>query len=91
LNLPGRSGIVQPRPTQPSKSAGAPTAFSVNYALTASPPGGILLPFAVPPGNIGDLTDYPFGFKRPIANRYGLRQRRGCAAERRAHSRAPGL
>jgi len=50
---------------------GQPTLISVNYDLAQSPPAGVLLPKAVPPANISDLTDYPFGFNGQLKTDVG--------------------
>jgi hypothetical protein len=52
-------------------SAGKPTVISVNYTLASSKPDQVLFPFPVPPGNIGDLADYPFGFNGQLQTDIG--------------------
>ena len=42
--------------------AGLPTIYSVTYPFASQPSGNVLLPTPVPPNQINDVVDYPFGF-----------------------------
>jgi hypothetical protein len=52
---------------------GLPTLLAENYLLASSAPGGVLLPTPVPPANINDLNNHPFGFNGQLQsdNGYG--------------------
>ena len=52
-------------------NAGQPVALAETYLLAQTPPAGILLPSPVPPNEISDLTDYPFGFNGQLQSDVG--------------------
>jgi sugar lactone lactonase YvrE len=64
--LIGFKGPFSGRATPPNALvqvfAGQPTVYSVNYLAVSMPPGSVLLPEQVPPANISNVTQYPFGF-----------------------------
>ncbi|HXR04475.1 MAG TPA: NHL repeat-containing protein [Verrucomicrobiae bacterium] len=66
---------VSNRVTPPNLSvqvqAGLTTYVSENYLLAQPAPAGALLPTPVPPANISDLTDYPFGFNGQLETDVG--------------------
>jgi hypothetical protein len=51
--------------------AGVPTFITAGYLLASTPPGGVLFPFPVPVGEIGDVADYPFGFNGQLQSDVG--------------------
>src|SRR5207253_2868940 len=69
------AGPFPNRSTPPNLSvsilAGRPTLISVNYLLSASPPGQVLLPVPVPDNSISDSTNYPFGFNGQLLSDVG--------------------
>jgi len=65
------SGRVTPPNLAVQVQAGLPTLLAENYLLAQSAPGGVLLPTPVPPANISDLTDYPFGFNGQLETDVG--------------------
>ena len=60
----------------PSRTAqvfgGLNTEISAGYLLAQGPPGGVLRPFPVPPANINDLTNYPFGYDGQLQSDVGF-------------------
>jgi sugar lactone lactonase YvrE len=65
------SGRVTPPNLSVQVQAGLTTLLDENYLLAQSAPGGALLPTPVPPANISDLTDYPFGFNGRLESDVG--------------------
>jgi sugar lactone lactonase YvrE len=70
------AGPFSGRSTPPNASvqvfAGVPTVISVDYTLSDSRPGSVLLPVAVPATNISNLTDYSFGFNGQLLSDVGF-------------------
>jgi hypothetical protein len=52
-------------------TAGEAEAVTVNYQLAATPPGGAALPGAVPPSDLGDLKDFPYGYNGELQTDVG--------------------
>jgi len=65
------SGRVKPPNLAVQVFAGQPTVLFENYLLASSPPVGGLLPTPVPPDNISDLADLPFGFNGQLQSDTG--------------------
>jgi hypothetical protein len=51
--------------------AGFPTLISAGYTLASAAPAKVLLPVAVPGNQIGNLTNYPFGFNGQLQSDVG--------------------
>jgi NHL repeat len=64
-------GRVTPPNLSVQVQAGLTTLLDENYLLAQSAPAGVLLPVPVPSGEIGDLTDYPFGFNGQLQSDVG--------------------
>jgi hypothetical protein len=65
------SGRVTPPNLSVQVQPGQTTYLSENYLLAQSAPTQVLLPYPVPPANISDLTDYPFGFNGQLQSDVG--------------------
>jgi hypothetical protein len=65
------SGRVTPPNLSVQVQAGQTTYLAENYLLAGSAPSQVLLPVPVPPANISDLTDYPFGFNGQLQSDVG--------------------
>lgn len=65
------SGRSSPGIIEVPITAGQPAVISVNYLLSSSPPNGVLFPFPVPPANLNDRADYPFGFNGQLESSVG--------------------
>lgn len=52
--------------------AGLTTSISASYLLAATRPTGVEFPVAVPPANIPDLADYPFGYNGQLQSDVGF-------------------
>jgi len=64
-------GYVTPPTLSVQIEAGQPTVLQVTYSLAQSPPNNVTLPVPVPPGDISDLNDYPFGFNGQLVTEVG--------------------
>jgi hypothetical protein len=65
------NGFTQPPNEAVQVDAGLPTVESETYTLAQTPPANVLLPVPVPANEIGDLTDYPFGFNGQLQSDVG--------------------
>ena len=65
------NGRVKPSSEAVLVYPGQTTLVSVTYLLSQAPPANVLLPVPVPPGNLSDLTDYPFGFNGQLQSDVG--------------------
>ena len=73
------AGFATPASLAVQVAPGFPTVQVATYLLATSPPNGVALPAPVLPGNINDLTDYPFGFNGQLQTDVGYGS--GVAAE----------
>ena len=64
-------GRVTPPNLSVQVQTGLTTLLAENYLLASSAPSQVLLPVPVPPANISDLTDYPFGFNGQLQSDVG--------------------
>jgi DNA-binding beta-propeller fold protein YncE len=64
-------GRVTPPNLSVQVQAGLTTLLAENYLLAGSAPSQVLLPVPVPPANINDLNDYPFGFNGQLQSDVG--------------------
>ena len=56
------SGFFTPPALSVQIAGGQPAALQITYQLAQAPPANVMLPAPVPPDNITNLTEYPFGF-----------------------------
>jgi sugar lactone lactonase YvrE len=64
-------GYSKPSSEEVQVYAGFPTVISAGYLLAASAPQNVLLPIAVPGGEVGDVAEYPFGFNGQLQSDIG--------------------
>jgi hypothetical protein len=64
-------GFATPASLSVQVAPGLPTVLQITYLLAQSPPNGALLPVPVPPGEINDLTDYPYGYNGQLRTDVG--------------------
>src|SRR5262249_38746743 len=65
------TGYSTPQNMEVRVLPGQPVVLSAKYLLAQAKPGGVELPVSVPPANISDLTDYPFGFNGQLQSEVG--------------------
>ncbi len=65
------SGYATPASEAVLVYAGSPTAISAAYLLAASAPQNVLLPVPVPPDEVSNVANYPFGFNGQLQSDVG--------------------
>ena len=65
------SGYATPVSEPVQVYAGSPTIISAAYLLAASAPQNVLLPVPVPPNEVSNVVNYPFGFNGQLQSDVG--------------------
>lgn len=65
------SGYSSPSSISVDVSPEQPAVVSVNYLLALAPPSQAIFPAPVPPAEIADIADYPFGFDGQLQSDVG--------------------